>query len=63
MESLAETAILREEFPELKGRFINVVDLLILVDEEEHPHGLSNCEFDTLFTPDRPIIFNFHGYP
>ena len=63
MESLAATAILREEFPNLKVRFINVVDLLTLVDEQEHPHGLSNRDFDTLFTPDKPIIFNFHGYP
>ena len=63
MESLAATAILREEFPELKVRFINVVDLYRLQSEGEHPHGLSNKEFDILFTPDKPIIFNFHGYP
>ncbi|MDJ0632234.1 MAG: phosphoketolase family protein [Xenococcaceae cyanobacterium MO_188.B29] len=63
MESLAATAILREEFPELKVRFINVVDLYRLQTETEHPHGLSNKEFDILFTPDKPIIFNFHGYP
>ncbi|MGK7911021.1 MAG: phosphoketolase [Synechococcus sp.] len=63
MESLAATSILREEFPDLKVRFINVVDLLTLVDEKEHPHGLSNRDFDTLFTPDKPIMFNFHGYP
>ncbi|MEY3256636.1 MAG: hypothetical protein RLZZ29_1771 [Cyanobacteriota bacterium] len=63
MESLAATAILREEFPDLKVRFINVVDLLTLNDEREHPHGLSHRDFDTLFTPDKPIIFNFHGYP
>ncbi|MGB0563829.1 MAG: phosphoketolase family protein [Spirulinaceae cyanobacterium] len=63
MESLAATAILRDEFPELKVRFINVVDLLTLMDEREHPHGLSNRDFDTLFTPDKPVIFNFHGYP
>lgn len=63
MESLAATAILREEFPELKIRFINVVDLYRLQSEREHPHGLSNKEFDILFTPDKPIIFNFHGYP
>ncbi|NER20478.1 MAG: phosphoketolase family protein [Symploca sp. SIO1C2] len=63
MESLAATAILREEFPDLRVRFINVVDLLTLVDEQEHPHGLSNRDFDTLFTPDKPVIFNFHGYP
>lgn len=63
MESLAATAILREEFPELKIRFVNVVDLYKLQSEGEHPHGLSNKEFDILFTPDKPIIFNFHGYP
>ncbi|MBF2037489.1 MAG: phosphoketolase family protein [Leptolyngbyaceae cyanobacterium T60_A2020_046] len=63
MESLAATAILRREFPELKVRFINVVDLFKLVPEREHPHGLSDRDFDTLFTPDKPVIFNFHGYP
>ncbi len=63
MESLAATAILREEFPDLKVRFINVVDLFKLVPEREHPHGLSDRDFDTLFTPDKPVIFNFHGYP
>ncbi|MGF1523293.1 MAG: phosphoketolase [Leptolyngbyaceae cyanobacterium] len=63
MESLAATAILREEFPYLKVRFVNVVDLFKLVSEGEHPHGMSNRDFDALFTPDKPIIFNFHGYP
>lgn len=63
MESLAATAILREEFPELRVRFINVVDLLTLMPESEHPHGLSDDDFDTLFTPDKPVVFNFHGYP
>jgi xylulose-5-phosphate/fructose-6-phosphate phosphoketolase len=63
MESLAATAILREEFPELKVRFVNVVDLFKLQSDTEHPHGLSNKDFDTLFTPDKPVIFNFHGYP
>ena len=63
MESLAATEILRNEFPELKVRFINVVDLYKLQAESEHPHGLSNKEFDTLFTSEKPIIFNFHGYP
>jgi xylulose-5-phosphate/fructose-6-phosphate phosphoketolase len=62
-ESLAATVILREEFPELKIRFINVVDLFKLVPYSEHPQGLSDTDFDTLFTPDKPIIFNFHGYP
>jgi xylulose-5-phosphate/fructose-6-phosphate phosphoketolase len=62
-EALAATAILREEFPNLKIRFINVVDLLTLMPQSEHPHGLSDREFDNLFTPDMPVIFNFHGYP
>ncbi|MEM1369049.1 MAG: phosphoketolase, partial [Cyanobacteria bacterium P01_H01_bin.15] len=63
MESLAATAILREEFPSLKVRFINVVDLHRLVSPDEHPHGLSNTDFNGLFTPDKPVVFNFHGYP
>ncbi len=63
MESLAATAILREEFPYLKVRFVNVVDLFKLMSEGEHPHGLSNRDFDSLFTSDKPVIFNFHGYP
>lgn len=63
MESLAATAILREECPELKVRFINIVDLYRLQSDGEHPHGLSNRDFDTLFTPDKPVILNFHGYP
>ncbi|EAZ89896.1 phosphoketolase family protein [Crocosphaera chwakensis] len=62
-ESLAATAILREEFPHLKVRFINVVDLFKLQPESEHPHGLSDKDFDTLFTTNKPIMFNFHGYP
>ena len=63
MESLAATQILRNEFPNLKVRFINVVDLFKLQPETEHPHGLSDRDFDGLFTPDKPVIFNFHGYP
>ncbi|NEP16254.1 MAG: phosphoketolase family protein [Leptolyngbya sp. SIO4C1] len=63
MESLAATAILREEFPWLKVRFVNVVDLYKLISESEHPHGLSDRDFDSLFTKDKPVIFNFHGYP
>jgi xylulose-5-phosphate/fructose-6-phosphate phosphoketolase len=63
MEALAATAILREECPHLKVRFVNVVDLFKLQPESEHPHGLSDRDFDTLFTKDKPIIFNFHGYP
>lgn len=63
MESLAATAILRQEFPDLKVRFVNVVDLFKLQPESAHPHGLSDWDFDSLFTKDKPIIFNFHGYP
>jgi xylulose-5-phosphate/fructose-6-phosphate phosphoketolase len=62
-EALAATALLRTEFPELKIRFINVVDLFKLQPPSEHPHGMSDRDFDSLFTLDRPIIFNFHGYP
>jgi xylulose-5-phosphate/fructose-6-phosphate phosphoketolase len=62
-EALAATVLLREEFPDLKIRFINVVDLFKLQPNTEHPHGLSDRDFDSLFTVDKPIIFNFHGYP
>jgi xylulose-5-phosphate/fructose-6-phosphate phosphoketolase len=62
-EALAATALLREEFPDLKIRFINVIDLFKLQPDTEHPHGLSDRDFDSLFTTDKPIIFNFHGYP
>jgi xylulose-5-phosphate/fructose-6-phosphate phosphoketolase len=62
-ETLAAVAILREKCPELKMRFINVVDLFRLMPEREHPHGLSDREFDGLFTCDKPVIFNFHAYP
>jgi xylulose-5-phosphate/fructose-6-phosphate phosphoketolase len=62
-EALAATALLRAEFPDLRMRFINVVDLFKLQPETEHPHGLSDRDFDSLFTVDKPIIFNFHGYP
>jgi xylulose-5-phosphate/fructose-6-phosphate phosphoketolase len=62
-EALAATALLREHFPDLKIRFINVVDLFKLEPEAEHFHGLSDRDFDSLFTVDKPIIFNFHGYP
>jgi xylulose-5-phosphate/fructose-6-phosphate phosphoketolase len=61
-EALAAVAILRERCPELKIRFVNVVDLFRLMPEREHPHGLSEREFDSLFTTDRPVIFNFHAY-
>jgi xylulose-5-phosphate/fructose-6-phosphate phosphoketolase len=55
--------MLRAEFPDLKLRFVNVVDLYKLVPSSEHPHGLSDRDFDSLFTRDKPVIFNFHGYP
>jgi len=63
LEALAAVAILRERAPELKIRFVNVVDLYRLQPESEHPHGLSDRDFDSLFTRDKPVIFNFHGYP
>ena len=62
-ESLAATAILRAEFPDLRVRFLNVVDLYKLMHPKDHSHGLSDMDFDTLFTTDKPVIFNFHGYP
>ena len=63
IETLAAVEILRLQAPDLKIRVVNVVDLMKLQPEEEHPHGLSNKEFDTLFTTDKPIIFAYHGYP
>lgn len=63
LETLAATSILRNFFPELKIRVINVVDLMRLQSNIEHPHGLSDEEYDALFTKDKPIIFAFHGYP
>jgi xylulose-5-phosphate/fructose-6-phosphate phosphoketolase len=63
LETLAAAAILRERLPDLRVRVINVVDLMRLQPASEHPHGLPDREFDTLFTADRPIIFAFHGYP
>jgi len=62
-EALAAVAILREHFPDVKIRFVNVVDLYRLQPDTEHPHGLSARDFDSLFTRDKPVIFNFHGYP
>lgn len=62
-EALAANALLREQFPDLKIRFINVVDLFRLEPDTEHPHGLPDRDFDSLFTIDKPIIFNFHAYP
>ena len=63
IEALAATKILRENFSDLKIRFINVVDLMKLQSHENHPHGLEDAEYDNLFTKDKPIIFAFHGYP
>jgi xylulose-5-phosphate/fructose-6-phosphate phosphoketolase len=62
-EALAANALLREQFPDLKIRFINVVDLFRLEPDTEHPHGMSDRDFDSMFTVDKPIIFNFHAYP
>jgi xylulose-5-phosphate/fructose-6-phosphate phosphoketolase len=63
LETLAAVAILRERLPDLKVRVVNVVDLMRLQPDTEHPHGLSDREFDGLFTVDRPIVFAYHGYP
>lgn len=63
LEALAAVDLLRRHVPDLKIRFINVVDLMVLQPKSEHPHGLSDQEFDELFTIDKPIIFAFHGYP
>ena len=63
LEMLAAVAILRQLLPELKIRVVNVVDLMKLQPASEHPHGLSDAEFDALFTTDKPIIFAYHGYP
>ncbi|PPF13449.1 MULTISPECIES: phosphoketolase [unclassified Rathayibacter] len=63
LETLAAVSILRETLPDLAIRTVNVVDLMRLMSESEHPHGLSDREFDAIFTPDRPIVFAYHGYP
>ncbi|MFG3555378.1 phosphoketolase [Micromonospora sp. NPDC047557] len=63
LETLAATELLREHLPELKVRLVNVVDLMRLQPDTEHPHGLPDKEFDTIFTADRPVIFAYHGYP
>ncbi|MBB2922602.1 phosphoketolase [Cellulomonas cellasea] len=63
LEVLAAADILRQELPDLKVRVVNVVDLMRLQDEREHPHGLSDRDFDTLFTTDKPVVFAYHGYP
>ena len=63
LETLAAVSILREHLPELKVRVVNVVDLMKLQPSSEHPHGLNDSDFDSLFTKDKPVIFAFHGYP
>jgi xylulose-5-phosphate/fructose-6-phosphate phosphoketolase len=63
LETLAAVSLMREHLPKLKVRVVNVVDLMRLQPQEEHPHGLSDAAFDSLFTTDKPIIFNNHGYP
>ena len=63
LEALAAVTILRQHLPELKVRFINVVDLMKMESHENHPHGLTDDEFDALFTKDKPVVFAFHGYP
>jgi xylulose-5-phosphate/fructose-6-phosphate phosphoketolase len=63
LETLAAASILRERLPDVKVRVVNVVDLMRLQPESEHPHGLSDAEFDSLFTIDRPVVFAYHGYP
>jgi xylulose-5-phosphate/fructose-6-phosphate phosphoketolase len=63
LETLAAAAILREQLPDLKVRVVNVVDLMRLQPDTEHPHGLSDQEFDALFTTNRPVVFAYHGYP
>jgi xylulose-5-phosphate/fructose-6-phosphate phosphoketolase len=63
LETLAAAALLREHLPELKVRVVNVVDLMRLQPDTEHPHGLSDAEFDSLFTSSKPVVFAYHGYP
>jgi xylulose-5-phosphate/fructose-6-phosphate phosphoketolase len=63
LETLAAAAILREHLPDLKVRMVNVVDLMRLQPSDQHPHGMSDPEFDALFTTSRPIVFAYHGYP
>jgi xylulose-5-phosphate/fructose-6-phosphate phosphoketolase len=63
IEVLAAAHILRSEMPELRVRVVNVTDLLVLEEKSEHPHGIDAEMFDALFTPDRPVLINFHGYP
>jgi xylulose-5-phosphate/fructose-6-phosphate phosphoketolase len=63
VEALAATELVRGYLPDVRIRFVNVVDLMRLQDHTEHPHGLPDADFDAIFTEDRPIIFAYHGYP
>ena len=63
LETLAAVDLLRQHFPDVRVRVVNVVDLMTLQPSSEHPHGLSDHEFDSIFTSDKPIIFAYHGYP
>jgi xylulose-5-phosphate/fructose-6-phosphate phosphoketolase len=63
VETLAAADLIRQHLPDLRVRVVNVVDLMRLQSEDEHPHGMSDREFDALFTPDRPVVFAYHGYP
>ena len=63
LEALAATTILRDNLPDLKIRFVNVVDLMKLQSDHQHPHGLTDAEYNAIFTTNKPIIFAFHGYP
>ncbi|PTS90852.1 phosphoketolase, partial [Sphingomonas sp. HMWF008] len=63
LEALAAVTILRARVPDIRIRFVNVVDLMVLQPETQHPHGLNDRDFDALFTTDTPVIFAFHGYP
>jgi xylulose-5-phosphate/fructose-6-phosphate phosphoketolase len=63
LETIAAVGLLRKNLPELKIRVVNVVDLMTLQPKDQHPHGISDAEFDGIFTPDRPVIFAYHGYP
>jgi xylulose-5-phosphate/fructose-6-phosphate phosphoketolase len=63
LETIAAVGLLRNHLPDLKIRVVNVVDIMTLQPKDEHPHGISDAEFEGLFTPDRPVIFAYHGYP
>jgi xylulose-5-phosphate/fructose-6-phosphate phosphoketolase len=63
LECLAATALLREHLPDVKVRVVNVVDLFKLLPSTEHPHGMTDRDFEAVFTPDRPVVLTFHGYP